>query len=138
MTSKTFDEVLDRFGSVVFNETFDLLVAVANGGIIPAAMLNQRLGLDLQLLKLNLRDPNQKQLYDQPILLENIGFEVKGKTILLVEDRVKTGTTLNFAKKMLEDMGAKTVKTFAVNGNADYSLYNESCFPFPWNQIMNK
>jgi len=138
MNSKTFNEVLYRFGSVVFDETFDLLVAVANGGIIPAAMLNQRLGLDLQLLKLNLRDPDQKQLYDKPILLEEPGFEVKGKTILLVEDRVKTGTTLNFAKKMLEDMGAKTVKTFAVNGNADYSLYNESCFPFPWNQINKK
>lgn len=138
MTTKTFDEVFDRFSSVVFIETFDLLVAVANGGIIPAALLNQRLGLDLQLLKLNLRDPNQKQLYDKPKLLEEPGFEVKGKTILLVEDRVKTGTTLNFAKKMLEDLGAKTVKTFAVNGNADYSLYNESCFTFPWNQIMNK
>lgn len=138
MNSKTFDEVLDRFGSVVFDETFDLVVAVANGGIIPAALLNQRLGLDLQLLKLNLRDPDQKQLYDKPKLLEEIGFDVKDKTIILVEDRVKTGTTLNFAKKMLEDMGAKTVKTFAVNGNADYSLYNESCFPFPWNKIIYK
>ena len=57
-----------------------------NGGIIPAAMLNQRLNLDMQLLKLHLRDADQKQLYDRPRLLEEIRFEVKGKKILLVED----------------------------------------------------
>jgi len=24
------------------------------------------------------------------------------------------------------------VKTFAVNGKADYALYDEACFKFPW------
>ncbi|NCB27269.1 MAG: phosphoribosyltransferase, partial [Bacteroidia bacterium] len=28
--------------------------------------------------------------------------------------------------------GAKQIKTFAVNGKADYSLYDETCFKFPW------
>jgi len=129
---------MDRFGLIVFTEAFDLMVAVANGGIIPAAILNQKLNIELQLMKLNLRDSNQKQLYDKPKLLEDIGFDVLGKTILLVEDRVKTGNTLDFAKKLLEEMGAKVVRTFAVNGNADYSLYNESCFSFPWNQNIHK
>ena len=121
MNVKTFEEVRQRFLEITFEERFDLIVAVANGGIIPAAMLNQRLNLDMQLLKLHLRDADQKQLYDRPRLLEEIRFEVKGKKILLVEDRVKTGTTL-----------AAVVKTFAVNGNADYCLYNEMCFRFPW------
>ena len=125
MNVKTFEEVRQRFLEITFEERFDLIVAVANGGIIPAAMLNQRLNLDMQLLKLHLRDADQKQLYDRPRLLEEIRFEVKGKKILLVEDRVKTGTTLNCA-------GAAVVKTFAVNGNADYCLYNEMCFRFPW------
>lgn len=115
-----------------FDEPFDMMVAIANGGIIPAAMLNQRLNLDIQLLKLNLRDVNQKQIYDHPQLLENIHFEVRGKKILLVEDRVKTGTTLQYARQLLYDQGAAVVKTFAVNGNADYCLYNEACFRFPW------
>ena len=54
----------------------------------------------------------------------------KNKTILLVEDRIKTGATVNLAVSLLKD--AAVVKTFAVNGNADYELYNESCFRFPW------
>ncbi len=132
MNKKGFDEVAEKFEQIVFNEKFDTIVAIANGGIVPAALLNQRLHVDMQLLKLNLRDNNQQQLYDVPVLLEDIKFDVKGKTVLLVEDRVKTGTTLNFAKQLLQNAGATCIKTFAVNGEADYSLFNEACFKFPW------
>jgi len=130
--SKNFEEVKVGFESIVFQDKFDMIVAVANGGIIPAAMLNQKLDLEIQLLKLHLRDKTQKQLFDKPQLLEEIKFDVQGKTILLVEDRVKTGNTLNFAKQLLLDAGANTVRTFAVNGKADYCLYDETCFMFPW------
>jgi len=132
MAVKNFEEVKERFESITLNEKFDLIVAVANGGIIPAAILNQRLDIEIQLLKLHLRDAYQKQLFDKPQLLEEIRFDVKGKTILLVEDRVKTGNTLTYAKQLLTDAGAGCVKTFAVNGKADYCLYDELCFRFPW------
>lgn len=128
--AKSFDEVIERVRSIEISETFDIVVAIANGGIIPAAMINQRLGCEFQLLKLNLRDAMQNKLYDKPKLLEEIDFNFKGKRILLVDDRVKTGTTLKFAKELLSD--AECVKTLAVNGIADYCLYNESCFRFPW------
>lgn len=130
MNSKSFEEVTARIKQIEFDEPFDMIVAVANGGIIPAALLNQRLNLEIHLLKLNLRDQTQKQLYDEPRLLEPIGFDFEGKRILLVEDRIKTGTTINYARELLSN--AAIVKTFAVNGNADYSLYNENCFRFPW------
>jgi uncharacterized protein len=128
--SKSFEEVLQRFREIEFHETFDLIVAIANGGIIPAAILNQRLGIEYKLLKINLRDPNQKPIYDAPKLVSPIDFDFKDKKILLVEDRIKTGATVNYAVSLLKE--AKLVKTFAVNGNADYALYNESCFKFPW------
>ncbi|MEI7504645.1 MAG: phosphoribosyltransferase [Paludibacter sp.] len=127
---KTFDEIIERVRTIEISETFDMVVAIANGGIIPAAMINQRLGCEFHLLKLNLRDAMQNKLYDKPKLLQQIDFDFNGKCILLVDDRVKTGTTLTFAKELLSD--AKLVKTLAVNGIADYCLYNESCFRFPW------
>ncbi len=130
LSIKSFEEVLQRFREIEFGENFDLIVAIANGGIIPAAIVNQRLNIELNLLNINLRDPSQKPKYDAPKLLEPIDFEFKGKTILLVEDRIKTGATVNLALDLLK--GAKLIKTFAVNGDADYSLYNESCFRFPW------
>ena len=127
---KSFEEVIERIRAIEIPETFDMVVAIANGGIIPAAMINQRLGCEYHLLKLNLRDAMQNKLYDKPKLLAEIDFEFKGKKILLVDDRVKTGTTLQFAKELLSE--AKEVKTLAVNGIADYCLYNEPCFRFPW------
>lgn len=130
MQGKTFEEVMERFRSISFEEEFDLIVAIANGGIIPAALLNQRLNIDIQLLKINLRDKYQKPIYESPRLITPIDFEFENKTILLVEDRVKTGASLKLAYQLLN--GAKIIKTFAVNGEADYSLYNEDCFKFPW------
>lgn len=130
MYDKTFEEVLERFRTIPLHEEFDMVVAIANGGIIPAAILNQRLNIEIRLLKINLRDANQRPKYDSPQLVAPIDFEYKGKGILLVEDRVKTGASLSFACKLLE--GAKYIKTFAVNGKADYALYDEDCFKFPW------
>ena len=127
---KTFDELMNRFREIEFHEKFDMTVAIANGGIIPAAIINQRLNKEFRLLKINLRDAEQKPRYDAPQLISPVDFDCTGKTILLVEDRIKTGATVNFAITLLKD--AKLVKTFAVNGNADYSLYNETCFKFPW------
>lgn len=130
LPTKSFEEVLLKFKQIEFEENFDMIVAIANGGVIPAAIINQRLNIELNLLKINLRDPNQKPKFDAPKLLEPISFDFKNKTILLVEDRVKTGATVKLALSLLQD--AATVKTFAVNGEADYSLYDESCFRFPW------
>ncbi|MDR1226637.1 MAG: phosphoribosyltransferase domain-containing protein [Prevotellaceae bacterium] len=128
--AKTLEEAAQRIREISFAEKFDTVVAIANGGIIPAAMLNQRLNCEIFLVKLSLRDAQQKPIYSEPHLLEPLNFDPKGRTILLVEDRVKTGATLEKAKQLLSE--AKILRTFAVNGNADYCLYNEACFNFPW------
>lgn len=130
MNSKPMDEIKEKMYAMDFAEHFDLIVAIANGGIIPAVMLGQILQVKIELLKINYRDINQKPIYESPKLLSAVDFDIKDKTILLVEDRVKTGATLEYAKQLLA--GAAVVKTFAVNGPADYSLYNEVCFSFPW------
>lgn len=130
LPTKSFEEVIEKIRDIKFEEDFDMVVAIANGGVIPAAIINQRLNVEFNLLKINLRDPNQKPKFDAPQLLEPINFDFKNKTILLVEDRVKSGATVKLAVSLLQD--AAIVKTFAVNGSADYSLYDEACFRFPW------
>lgn len=129
---KTFEEVMTRFREISFNEDFDLVVAIASGGIIPAAIINQRLQKEFQMLQINLRDEYQQPRYDSPRLLAPLDFDCRGKHVLLVEDRIKTGATVQFAKELLTENGAAAVRTFAVNGDADYALYNEACFRFPW------
>lgn len=128
--AKTFDEVMERFRSITFEDEFDLIVAIANGGIVPAAIINQRLQKEIHLLKINLRDEYQHPKYDRPKLLAPIDFDFKGKSILLVDDRIKTGSTICLAKELMKE--ASQIKTFAVNGTADYALFDEACFRFPW------
>ena len=65
---------MGRFRQIEFHEHFDMIVAIANGGVVPAAILNQRLNTDLQLLKINLRDAEQKPRYDNPQLLSPVDF----------------------------------------------------------------
>lgn len=130
METKAWSEIEGRINVLQFAEDFDLIVAIANGGIIPAALLQQKLKIPVELLKISFRDTTHKPLYDSPQLVKPIGFAITGKKILLVEDRVKTGATLGYAKQLLN--GATLVKTFAVNGKADYPLYDENCFSFPW------
>lgn len=128
--AKTLDEILERFRTIPFEDQFDLIVAIANGGIVPAGIINQRLQKEVHLLKINLRDEYQHPKYDSPKLLAPIDFDFKDKRILLVDDRIKTGSTIKLAKELME--GARIIKTFAVNGTADYALFDEACFKFPW------
>lgn len=127
---KTLENILQSIRELQMNESFDLIVAIAQGGIIPAALLNQRLDLPFHTLHINMRDPQHRPRFDSPQLLRPIDFEIQGKRILLVEDRIKTGTTIRFACSLLES--AALVRTFAINGKADYFLYDEDCFPMPW------
>jgi hypoxanthine phosphoribosyltransferase len=132
MISKDFNEIKEKILNLDFNnESFDMIVAIANGALIPAALLQQKLQIPLEIIRINYRDNKQNPIYNRPKLLREIDFNCENKRILLVEDRVKTGITLNYAASLLYN--ATWVKTIAVNGPADYSLYNESCFKFPWN-----
>lgn len=130
MNSRTFSEIMQRFAEIEIDEAFDLIVAIANGGLVPAGILNQRLQLEVKVLRINFKDENQRPRYESPKLLQPVDFEFEGKKILLVDDRIKSGSTIVVAKEILK--GSKEIKTFAVNGNADYALFNESCFRFPW------
>jgi xanthine phosphoribosyltransferase len=121
---------MERFANIEIDERFDLVVAIANGGIAPAAIINQRLNAQFQIIRINLRDEFQQPKFDTPKLLQPVDFDFLGKRILLVDDRIKSGATIALAKEILQQ--AALIKTFAVNGNADYALFNEDCFRFPW------
>jgi len=99
MEQKTFSEIMQRFADIRFDENFDLIVAIANGGIVPAGIINQKLKTEIQILHINFRDDFQQPKYLTPQLLKPIDFEYTGKKILLVDDRIKTGATINVAKK---------------------------------------
>lgn len=126
----SYEEIINWINSLNF-ENFDIIVAVARGGLVPAAMISERTGKDLKVLWINLRGDDKKERYEKPKLLRPVDFEAKGKRILLVDDVSKTGKTLSYAKEVLK--GAKEIKTLLLSGKADYSLVpSGECIILPW------
>jgi xanthine phosphoribosyltransferase len=126
----SFADILQRLREMPFAEEFDMIVAIANGGLLPAALLHERLGIEVNVLRVNWRDPDNTPRRPAPALLRPPDFAFAGKRVLLAEDRIKTGATIAFAREVLA--AAALVRTFAINGPADYAIYNETCFPMPW------
>ena len=133
MNSKTINDILQKLKKIEFHEDFDTIVAIARGGILPAALIQQKLLIDMEIIWLNFRNENQQPQYDEPMLLKPISFDYNDKRILLVDDRSRTGKTFEKGRDLLKR--ARMVKTFVVNGKADYPLYDEDCFTFPWKLI---
>ncbi len=129
MKELNFEDIVKKIKNTKFSK-FDLVVAIGSGGLIPAAIIAKHLNLDLKVLWLKFKDDKNKEIYKKPKLLKKIGFSYKKKKILLVDDFSRTGKTFKEAKKNLK--GAK-IKTFVINGKADYSLYKyPCCIKFPW------
>ncbi|HCL56309.1 MAG TPA: phosphoribosyltransferase [Spirochaetia bacterium] len=131
---KMLEDIKARIREIAFPE-IDLIVGIARGGIIPAAMLAGFLKKDLDFIWFQYRNDLHQVVFDSPLCVKLPEKPLSGKKILLVEDRVKTGSTLLKAKEELEKKGGKII-SLAVNGKADISLFDENCFPFPW--IMNE
>jgi len=124
-----FDEIIKKIKKIDFGK-IDSVVAISRGGIVPGALIANLLNVDFHIININFRDDCHKEKYEAPRLLGKIDFNFINKNILLVDDVSRTGKTLNFAKDLLKT----NVKTFVINGIADYSLYNyKECLIFPWN-----
>jgi uncharacterized protein len=131
MKRKTFEEILHKISIIKFNKSYDLVVGIALGGIVPAYLVQRKVQVPLQFIWINYRDEHHTPRGLNPRLLKPIEFEPARKKILLVDDRNKTGKTFMAAKKWLSQ--AKLIDTLVVNGLAEYSLYDEECFTLPWN-----
>ncbi len=127
---KAFYAELDRVLSEMKDEHFEAIVAVAQGGIIPAALLQQEWELPMSVVRINFRDHENKPRFEDARLLEEGPAPFPGKKVLLVDDVSRTGRTLAKARAFLS---ASTVKTFLLNGAADYRLYDtQECLRMPW------
>ncbi len=130
MKTKTLSQIINRIRSIEFNQQYDLIVGIGNGGIVPAYLVHSHLKVPLDYLWINFRNDNHQPTSKYPKLTRPIPENITNKKILIVDDRSNTGATLKLAKKLLNK--AKLVETLVVNGQADYSLFNEPCFHMPW------
>jgi uncharacterized protein len=121
---------LDRVLAEMEGERFEAIVAIAQGGILPAALLQQEWGIPMGVVHINYRDHENKPRFPDARLLDQGPPPFAGRKVLLVDDVSRTGRTLARAREYLAD---SMVKTFLVNGDADFRLYQtDECLRMPW------
>jgi uncharacterized protein len=121
---------LDRVLAEMEKERFEAVVAIAQGGVIPAALIQQEWGVPMAIVHINYRDHENKPRFADAKLLEEGPPPFLGKKVLLVDDVSRTGRTLARAREYL---AGSTMKTFLTNGEADFRLYQtDECLRMPW------
>jgi hypoxanthine phosphoribosyltransferase len=124
-------EINVRLRNVVFPDV-DVIVGIADGGVVPAALVAFNLQKPLQLLSINYRAEDNTPRHESPLLLDKDVNIPPDQTILLVDDVSVSGKTMDLAKKILHP---RKVVTFVLKGKGDLVLLPEmtSCIHWPWN-----
>src|SRR5690242_5307656 len=99
MNWDTLEQEIAKLAKMISTKP-DILVGIVKGGIIPARLLAQHLGVD-EMYCLTVKKIDQKR-----IVVTEITTDIKNKQILLVEDILETGRSLVYAKEYLEKKGA--------------------------------
>ena len=88
----------------------DIVVGIGRGGIVPARILSDLLQTnDLTTIQIEYyNDINQSKL--EPIIKQCLNMDLKDKTTLLVDDISDRGNSLQVAKNLLKQNGAKEIK----------------------------
>lgn len=109
----------------------ELVVGIAEGGVVPAALVARRIGCGLRVIRFNYRNEKNIPQHKQPMLIGKVNLPVNIKNILLVDDVAITGKTLNAAKELFKK---QQVKTMVFRGRADYVLFPRitNCVTWPW------
>ncbi|MCY4159798.1 MAG: phosphoribosyltransferase family protein [Bacteroidetes bacterium] len=115
----------------------DLVVGIGSGGVTLAAIAAYELNTSLEIVWLNYRDPNNRPIHVAPQLYQPFSVPPKTNRVLLVDDVVVSGKTMNAAKKLLT---GTEVTTLALKGIADIILFPNinSCVQWPWSPIKLK
>lgn len=108
-----------------------LVVGIADGGTIPAALVAARIGRDLKIVKFNYRNAENIPQHTEPVLLSPTKLPEDSESILLVDDVSMSGKTLKAAKKLFN---GQKIATMVFKGQADFVLFPEisDCVKWPW------
>ena len=123
-------DISRRLKTALLDLSFDVVIGIATGGTVLAALAAYELELPLKLMHLNYRAEDNTPRYEAPKL--QAAFTLTGRhRILIVDDVSVTGATFRAAKTLLKN---HEVTTLALKGQADTVLYPEvtRCILLPW------
>lgn len=132
MTPLAFEYIVGRLAAWKFPPNIDGVIGISSGGIVPAALVAQRLGVGLKLIALNYRDEANEPRHATPQLLSPVPALGDWRRVLLVDDVYVSGQSWRAARAVLPpDL---EVFPFVLKGKVDFALIRdlEGCVQWPW------
>ena len=115
-----------------------LIVAILKGGVVPAIVISDLLGVD-RVLTIRFRHYVDIGVRGVPTLCGELNGDVAGEAVLIVDDIADTGVTLKNVKEKVNMGGVRECKTLTVyskpwsNPQPDfYGRMTENWVVFPW------
>jgi len=123
----------------------DTLIAIARSGFVPGRILSDFLGVtDLVSLKVEHWLDTTAQHKDEATIPYRIQFELENKNVLVIDDIVDTGKSMQETIKYLQSFSPKEVKSAVMQYltcsayEPNYYADKEECwtwFIYPWNVV---
>ncbi|MBI2497516.1 MAG: phosphoribosyltransferase [Opitutae bacterium] len=132
MTSLSFRDITARLAAWKFPDRLDGVVGIATGGVVPAALVAQRLGLDLKVVAISYRGGANEPKFAGPRLLAPAPDRGGWRRVLLVDDVYVTGSSWRAARSQLP--AGVEVLPFVLKGQVDFALIRDAdgCVQWPW------
>ncbi len=132
----TWDELQSEVAdlSALVEDKPDIIVGIVRGGLVPARLLSSALGVKEMYCITVKKEEGERRVSSE------ITEDISGKRVLLVEDMLETGKSLDVARIYLESKGAivHTAALYtmpATTAACDYSLrVVPEIITFPWEQ----
>jgi len=104
------DIMLNRLAEILKRDGFrpDIIVGVSRGGLIPAAVLSDRLGVDCDSVGLRYYK-SVRNTEEKPKITQHISCDLSGKKVLIVDDVADTGHSLQAVKRYVQEKGADDI-----------------------------
>ncbi len=112
----------------------DAVVGILTGGLVPAALVAQRLCLPLFYVRIQYRHPDNSERHPEPKIWETANLPGSYQRILLVDDVAVSGRTMDAARTLFAD---RTIHCFAIKGQTEFVLlpHLRGCVQWPWPRL---
>lgn len=132
MTPLAFTDITARLAAWQFPPAIDGVIGIASGGVVPAALVAQRLGVGLKVIALNYRDDANEPRFQHPKLLSAVPALDGWRRVLLVDDVYVSGKSWHAARAALPS--TLEVLPFVLKGKVDFALIRDvdGCVQWPW------
>ncbi len=139
ITWEQFESLCRTLAVVVSGYDPQVIVGIAKGGVMPATILASLLRREFYPIRLS-RRYNDQVVRETPEVLLGPSSLIAGQRVLLVDDIIVTGETLEIARRACLDQGAAEVRTVSLVAHSfsrrpDYvALISDALILFPWDR----